>query len=205
MIVFPEERVFALWFLVWEGRLTPLQSIEADKSDAGFISWVWAQEEPPVCSLPICLASTYSWGKALAAIYIWHVKEWVHIWLPWLLTEYGGAEQKQHIKAPFSKIFSRRRLKTFAVRERLKNTRKCRQSPHKVCYVCHGTEELTRILLEQEQMQLWKQDCCSGAPAAFNLCIFSSCSWQNAMEGCGESLPQGKWEGYLMDSDHLLQ
>lgn len=44
-------------------------------------------------------------GRVLAAIYIWHSKEWVHISLPCLLTGHGIAEQKQHIRAPFTKYF----------------------------------------------------------------------------------------------------
>lgn len=168
MIIFPEERVFALWFLVWEGSLSPSQGIEADESDTGFISWVllW---EPLVHSTPICLASTYSW-ESIGCLYIWHFKEWVRILLPCLLTGHGGAEQKQHVRAPFSKIFSKLRLRMFAVSRRLESAHKHMQSPSKVCYVCRGAEELTYILLEQEQ--LWRQDCCSGAPAAFYLGVF---------------------------------
>ena len=109
-------------------------------------------------------------GRVLAATYIWHIKEWVCILLPCLLTGHGGAEQKQHVRAPFSKIFSKLCLGVFAVSRRLKNAHKHMQSPSKVCYVCHGAEELTSILLEQEQS--WRQDCCSGAPAAFHLSVF---------------------------------
>lgn len=116
-------------------------------------------------------------GRASADIYIWHIKEWVPVSLPCLFTGHRGAEHKQHLRAPFSKIFSKIGLGAFSVSRlkgsvRVKNAHKQMKSPSKDYYVCHGAEELTCILLEQKQEQSWRQDCCTDAPAAFYLSVF---------------------------------
>lgn len=62
--------------------------------------------------------------KIPAAVYIWNIKECVCISLSCLLTGHGGAEQKQPVRAAFSKIFSKLHLRIFAISRRLKNAHK---------------------------------------------------------------------------------